>query len=164
MIKQFIALTGAAVLSLLPAQARVEKNTGALMRLVQSYGVKVEVNPTDCSSGFMGRFVYLPKLKMQICYQGTEPTAEDYDTVRHETWHYLQYCRNPRALALVPLHKDRNAYIQFVHNALDDGAIQRIDISYPQHLRGIEYEAFAAARTYTATQLMSMVRQYCTPV
>lgn len=164
MIKQFIAASGAAVLSLLPAQARVEENTGALMRLVQSYGVKVEVNPTDCSSGFMGRFVYLPKLKMQICYQGTKPTAEDYDTVRHETWHYLQWCRNPRAVALVPLHKDRNAYIQFVHNALDDGALQRIDLNYPQHLRGIEYEAFAAARTYTSTQLMSMVRQYCTPM
>ena len=164
MIKQFIAASGAALISLLPAQARVEQNTGDLIRLVQSYGVKVEINPADCSSGFMGRFVYLPKLKMQICYQGTKPTAEDHDTVRHETWHYLQWCRNPRALALVPLHKDRNAYIHFVHNALDDSALQRINISYPRHLRGIEYEAFAAARTYSSTRLMSMVREYCTPM
>ena len=101
---------------------------------------------------------------MQICYTGTAPTAEDHDTVRHETWHYLQWCKNPNAVPLLPFHKDREQYIRFVQNALSDDAIERIDLSYPEYIRAVEYEAFAAAQSLTATQLMSMVRTYCSPV
>ena len=164
MIKQLMALTGAACFSLLaPAQARVERNTGDLLRLVSSYGVEVNDNSNECG-GAMGRFTLRPSLSIHICYDSNGPTAEDHDTVRHEVWHYLQYCRNPKHVGLLPLHKDRDEYIRFVQTALSDAAIDRINLSYPEHIRAVEYEAFAAAHSLTATQLMSMVRQYCTPV
>ena len=164
MIKRLMALTGAACFSLLaPVQARIESNTGALLRLVETYGVVVNDNTNDCR-GAMGRFQLRPTLEMDICYDSNGPTAEDFDTVRHEVWHYLQWCKNPTHVGLLPLHKDRDAYIQFVQNALSEPAIQRIDSLYPAHIRAVEYEAFAAARSLTATQLMAMVRQHCTPV
>ena len=165
MIKQFIAASGAAVFSLLaPAQARVETRTGDLMRLLQTYGVVVKTNPPDNCGGSMGRFKLASKPIMEICYDGNGPTAADHDTVRHETWHYLQWCKNPNTVGLIPLHKDRGQYISFVQNALSDHAIERINLSYPQHVRAVEYEAFAAANTYTAQTLMAMVRKHCTPV
>lgn len=159
-----MALTGAACFSLLaPVQARIETNTGALLRLVETYGVVVNDNTNDCG-GAMGRFQLRPTLEMDICYHSDSPTAADHDTVRHEVWHYLQWCQDPSRVKLLPLHKDRDEYISFVQTALNDNAIQRIDSSYPAHIRAVEYEAFAAASSFTATQLMAMVRQYCTPV
>ena len=161
-----MALTGAAVFSLLaPAQARVESRTGDLLKLLSNdYGVTVQVNPSDKCAGAMGRFILTSQPVMQICYDGKEPTAADHDTVRHETWHFLQWCKNPNTVGLLPLHKDRGQYISFVQNALSDHAIERINLSYPEHVRAVEYEAFAAANTYTAQTLMTMVRKHCTPV
>ena len=166
MLKQFIAaIAGAAFIGTMPAAARVEQRTGDLLRLLNDdYGVTVQTNPADNCGGAMGRFSLKPRPIMQICYQGKGPTAEDHDTVRHETWHYLQWCKSPDAVPLLPLHKDRGQYISFVQNALSESAIERINLSYPEHVRAIEYEAFAAAQTYTAQTLMSMVREYCTPV
>ena len=165
MIKQLMALTGAAVFAAAPVEARIEKRTGDLLRLLNDdYGVVVQTNPTDNCGGAMGRFSLTPQPVMQICFDGSGPTAEDHDTVRHETWHYLQWCKNPSATPLLPLHKDRGQYISFVQNALSQSAIERINLSYPEHVRAIEYEAFAAAQTYSAQTLMSMVRKYCTPV
>lgn len=163
MIKQLLGASAAALFTLLPSAARVETNTGALLRLVSSYGVEVNDNSNECG-GAMGRFTLKPKLSIHICYDSKGPTAEDHDTVRHEVWHYLQYCRNPQHVGLLPLHKDRDEYIRFVQNALSDSAIDRINLSYPEHIRAVEYEAFAAANALTATQLMSMVREHCTPV
>ena len=165
MIKQLIAASGAALMAVLPAQARVEKNTGELMRLLDSYGVNVQTftDRAGCE-GSMGMFTLRPSLTLKVCYTGSKPTAEDHDTVRHETWHYLQWCKNPKATPLLPLHKDRDQYIRFVQNALSESAIERINLSYPEYIRAVEYEAFAAARSLTATQLMGMVRKYCTPV
>ena len=163
MIKQLIAASGAVLFGLLaPAEARVERRTGDLLRLLSNdYGVIVQTNPTDKCGGAMGRFSLRPHPVMQICYDSKRPTAEDHDTVRHETWHYLQWCKNPNTVGLIPLHKDRNEYIQFVQAALSNSAIERINLSYPEHIRAVEYEAFAAARMYSAQTLMSMVRKYC---
>lgn len=163
MIKQLIAASGAALFAVLPASARVEKRTADLLRLVSSYGVEVNDNSDKCGRG-MGMFTLKPKLSIHICYDSNGPTAVDHDTVRHEVWHYLQWCKNPNRVGLLPLHKDRNEYIRFVQNALSDDLIERLDRSYPQHIRAVEYEAFAAANTYTAQTLMSMVRKHCTPV
>lgn len=166
MLKQSIAaIAGAAFIGTMPAVARIESSTGDLLRLINDdYGVTVQVNPADNCGGAMGRFALRPQPIMQICYDGSGPTAEDHDTVRHETWHYLQWCKNPNATPLLPLHKDRGQYISFVQNALSESAIERINLSYPEHVRAIEYEAFAAAQTYSAQTLMSMVRKYCTRV
>jgi hypothetical protein len=164
MIKQLMARAGAASFALMsPVQARVERETGDLLRLVSSYGVEVNDNSNECG-GAMGRFTLRPSLSIHICYDSKEPTANDHDTARHEVWHYLQWCKNPTHIGLLPLHKDRDAYIRFVQNALSDNAIERIDSNYPVHIRAVEYEAFAAANALTATQLMSMVREHCTPM
>ena len=165
MIKQLMALTGALAFAVAPVQARVETRTGDLLRLLDEYGVDVQINPADKCAGAMGRFaVGAADPIIQICYKSKSPTAADHDTVRHETWHYLQWCKNPNSLALLPLHKDRHEYSRFVLNALSDTALERIDSSYPERVRAIEYEAFAAANTYSAQTLMAMVRRYCTPV
>ena len=57
LIKSLLAASGALCLSLMPASARVESNTGELMRLVHSYGVNVQTfaGRSNCD-GAMGRF------------------------------------------------------------------------------------------------------------
>ena len=88
MIKQLIALTGAACFSLLaPAQARVEKNTGELMRLLDSYGVNVQTFTSRAGCEVLWVCSHLNLTYSEVCYAGSKPTAEDHDTVRHETWH-----------------------------------------------------------------------------
>ena len=168
MIKQLMALTGAACISLLPAQARIESGTGDLLRLMDTYGVNVsEGSNADCN-GSMGQIAFIPgAVKVDICFSGT-PTAKDHDTVRHEAWHLLQYCsmitRGVPYKALPPYITDRNEYIQFVQTNLSNASIERIKRIYPSHHHGAELEAFAAANAYTANQIAHRMRLTCNGV
>ena len=168
MIKQLMALSGAACLSLLPAQARIESGTGDLLRLMDRYGVTVKEGTTANCRGAMGLISFKPgSVKVDICFSGT-PTAKDHDTVRHEAWHLVQYCSMIKSgvpsKALPTVITDRNEYIQFVQSNLSNNAIERIRRIYPSHHHGAELEAFAAAKAYTANQIAHTMRLTCNPV
>jgi hypothetical protein len=50
---------------------------------------------------------------------------------------------------------------QFVAQALGNGYINQIKSLYPARAHQIELEAFAAAETYTAGELITYIRNWC---
>ena len=168
MIKRLLAASGAALISLLPAQARIESGTGDLLRLMDKYGVNVSEGSAANCRGSMGLISFKPgNVSVDICFSGT-PTANDHDTVRHEAWHLIQYCtminNEVPSRSLPTVITDRNEYIQFVQTHLSNPTIERIRSVYPSHQHGAELEAFAAANAFTANQIAHLMRKTCTPV
>ena len=168
MIKQLIALAGAACFSALPSHARIESGTGDLLRLMDRYGVNVSEGTAANCRGAMGLISFKPgDVSVDICFSGT-PTASDHDTVRHEAWHLVQYCtminNGVPSRSLPTVITDRNEYIQFVQTHLSNTAIERIRSVYPSHQHGAELEAFAAANAYTANQIAHTMRLTCNGV
>ena len=162
MIKPIAVLIAAATLAM-PATAKVDPDSVALLQTLQEYGVTVHYNsPEGCSGSHHGS--YNTAKIMHLCYRGRKPTAEDHNTLRHEAFHYLQHCANVRrgGQGLRPLAINPGQRQQFVAQALGNGYINQIKSLYPAKSHQIELEAFAAAEVYTAGELTTYIRSWCT--
>ena len=133
------------------AVSRIEPGTGDLLRTMANLGVRVYPNSNGCPKGTAGMFKYIPRPELHICYEGNNLTANEFDTVRHEAWHYLQYCVTPKEpIPLYTFHSDKETYVQFIRNGLSDSTVKRISGSYSHHVIAPELEAWSAARQLTA--------------
>ena len=160
MLKPLAVFIAAATFAM-PATAKVDPNSIALLQTLQEYGVTVHYNSSNgCSGGHQGS--YNTAKVMNLCYQGS-PTAEDHNTLRHEAFHYLQHCANVRrgGQGIRPLAINPSQRQQFVLKALNSRYIASIKESYPVRAHQIELEAFAAAETYTADELITYIRSWC---
>ncbi len=161
MLKPIAALI-AAVTFTMPATARVDPDSVALLQTLEEYGVTVHYNSTSgCNGEHHGS--YNTSKIMHLCYQGTSPTAEDHNTLRHEAFHYLQHCANERrgGSGLRPLAINSDERFQFVQKALGTDYIDSIKESYPVRAHQIELEAFAAAEEYSAGELIKYIKSWC---
>ena len=160
MFKPLAALIAAVTLSV-PAVARVDPGTTQLLQTLTEYGIAIEYNPSHCSNGYAGR--YTTGKVLTLCYKG-QPTANDFDTVRHETMHVLQHCaaiRRSDTRGIVPLAINPNERTQWVSSVLRDGHINEIKQRYPARAHQVELEAFAGAAHYNSNQLASLVKAWC---
>ena len=159
MFKPLAALIAAATFAM-PATAKVDPDTVALLQTLTEYGVTIHYNHSDCNGDFQGS--YNTAKVMKLCYTNADASA--HDTVRHEAFHYLQHCANERrgGTGLRPLAINPSERQQFVLKALGNGYIASIKESYPARAHQIELEAFAAAETYTAGELITYIRNWCT--
>ena len=160
MFKPLAALIAAVTLSV-PAVAKVDPGTTQLLQTLTEYGIAIEYNPSHCSNGYAGR--YTTDKLMTLCYRG-QPTAFDFDTVRHETFHVLQHCgaiRRGDTRGIVPLSINPTERNQWVSSVLRDGHINEIKRKYPERAHQVELEAFAAATHYDAYQLANLVKAWC---
>ncbi len=159
MFKPLAALIAAATLSV-PAVAKVDPGTPQLLQTLQEYGVTVRYNHSDCSGGFQGR--YNTRKVMDLCYSG-RPDAEDYDTVRHETFHFLQHCAAMRRghRGITPLASNNQVRTDWTYSILGANSISTIKSTYPEAHHQVEIEAFAAASHYSATELVTLIKQWC---
>jgi len=130
-----------------------------------SLGVRVYPNSNGCPENVAGVFKYIPRLELHICYEGNNLTANEFDTVRHEAWHYLQYCVTPKKpIPLYTFHSDKESYVQFIRNGLSDSTVKRISGSYSDNVLAPELEAWSAARQLTASQINTLIRKHCVKV
>jgi len=159
MFKPLAALIAATTLSM-PVSARVDAGTPRLIQTLEEYGVTVLYNPSTCSQGFSGQ--YTTQRVMTLCYTG-QPKASDYDTVRHETFHFLQHCAALRRgdNGITPLAVNTNTRTEWAFSILGANSVDRIKHTYPAHHHQVEIEAFAAASHYSATDLATMVKTWC---
>ncbi len=160
MFKPLAALIAAVTLSV-PAVAKVDPGTTQLLQTLTEYGITIEYNPSHCSNGYAGR--YTTGKVMTLCYKG-QPTANDFDTVRHETMHVLQHCaaiRRSDTRGIVPLAINPNERNQWVSSVLRDGHINEIKQNYPTRAHQVELEAFAGAAHYSSNELASLVKAWC---
>jgi len=141
--------------------ATVDPGTVHFLQTLAEYGITIEYNPSHCSNGYAGR--YSTEKVMTLCYKG-QPTANDFDTVRHETMHVLQHCaalRRGDDRGIVPLAINADERNEWVSSVLRDGYINDIKQRYPVRAHQIELEAFAGANHYSATELASLVKAWC---
>lgn len=151
----------AAVSFAMPVSAKVDPSTVHLLQTLEEYGITVEYNPAHCSNGYAGR--YTTDKLMTLCYRG-QPTANDFDTVRHETMHVLQHCaaiQRGDTRGIVPLAINPSERNQWVSQVLRSGQIEQIKENYPVRAHQVELEAFAGATHYDAYELANLVKSWC---
>ena len=160
LLHSIAAVAVAAVSFTMPALAKVDAGTPQLLQTLNEYGVTVHYNPPGCGEGWAGR--YSTDKVMSLCYSG-KPDASDFDTVRHETFHFLQHCASLRrgVNGITPLAINPSQRQQWVSSVLRTGEINQIKSVYPVRVHQIELEAFAAASHYSATELASLIKSWC---
>ena len=164
MIKVKYLLAGlAACFTALPSVARVDPGTEDLLRLVHNYGVDVRINSARCDGSKHGSFgVTKGQPILTLCLDPDNITANDHDTVRHEVWHFVQYCATPvSSTSLTPLLKDETSYVRFISHALSGSTVQRIRADYRDDHELVELEAFAAAQLFPAQFIGEQVVKHC---
>ena len=157
----YLAASAVAAVSMaLPALAKVDPGTPQLLQTLTEYGVTVEYNPRDCGEDWAGR--YSTDKVMSLCYSG-KPDAKDFDTVRHETAHFLQHCATLRrgGRGITPLAINPGQRTQWVSQVLRRGQIDQIKSVYPVRVHQIELEAFAMAAHYDSNDLIGLIRSWC---
>jgi hypothetical protein len=160
MFKSLAALIAATALSV-PAIAKIDPGTPQLLQTLTEYGVSIAYNPSICGTGFQGR--YNTNKEMVLCYTGV-PGAGDHDTVRHEAFHFLQHCAsiNRGEGGIQPLATNTATRNNWIRQVLQSGHIQHIKSTYPENHHQVELEAFAAAHHYSASELIGLIRSWCT--
>ena len=158
LLRKLLAATVAASALAVPAVARVDAGTPALIRTAELHGASFLYNSERCGGTFAGLFERAQK-RITVCYKTADANA--HDTVRHEVWHLIQHCAaKKRGTPFKPVASvsDLNT---FVEATLPDHMIVRIKNLYPKHQHLTELEAFAAAEAYSAEQMIPLMNGWC---
>ena len=184
--KVFYTLTAALVavsFGVRPARANdVLAAHGDLLSAVESAGVRVYINPTHCSTtmeGAAGFYVSQSRVFV-VCQDNSEEpgdlvdmTANDLDTIRHESQHVIQDCIDgignnqlETYFPLVTTEEGQVSHHEFVTSVLSPGEINSITRAYSRMGAStetllLEYEAFAVAHGISADAIAQVVRQVC---
>lgn len=153
-----------------PAKADVIDDHNRLLSAVGSTGVVVKINPAECDddrylgwySAYRNELVICQENKIKGSSQQVRWTAEDLDTVRHESHHLTQDCRDnslngrlhavytdPIALAAQELTKKKGNWI--IDNYAERGP----------HIVTMELEAFAVAAMNDPLEQVRDIQNYC---
>ena len=163
MIKQiFAALAGLALCA--PLQARVEDGTKPLLELMDSSGILVAYNTSDCNDGkYMGVYRHRGMQRAMVLCPGATVDAEDHMVVRHETIHAIQHCVNAARGTHIrtAIISDDAELMEFVYKYLSVEAVEQIKQIYDEQDWRIEFEAFAGMHAYTSEELMALFKKAC---
>lgn len=161
--KHLLIAAVAAVSTVLPAQARVERSTERLLQVI-SPNVLIAINDTKCDThNIHGAYVTIGTgaghgRKMVLCPGDGKAKAIDHSTVRHEMVHVLQHCVNvqrgtPRN---TPIIQDIDKLAGLVNTYVPEDQVTFIKSSYPQHKWLVEFEANYGERAFSSTQLIEL--------
>ena len=163
MIKQILAaLAGLALCA--PIQARVEDGTKPLLEIMDSSGILVAYNTSDCRDGnYLGVYRHRGMQRAMILCPGATVDAEDHMVVRHEVIHAIQHCVNVMRQTPMnsPVIDDHETFVRFVKSHLSQEAIDWIYETYPRAHWNVELEAFAGANAYTSAELEELFLKAC---
>ena len=158
LLRKLLAVTAAASALAVPAVAKVDAGTPALIRTAEAHGMSFLYNSPRCGGDFQGLYEHSER-RITVCYRTAD--AEAHDTIRHEIWHGIQACAaRKKGTPFEPVAR-RGELDPFVRSQLSDQMIVRIKSAYPKDRHRIELEAFAAAEAYTAAQLIPLVEGWC---
>ena len=162
MIKQILAaLAGLALCA--PIQARVEDGTKPLLELMDSSGILVAYNTSDCRDGnYLGVYRHRGMQRAMILCPGATVDAEDHMVVRHEVIHAIQHCVNVARgtdIYTLSLTMMSNSWSLYTH--LSREAVEEIKRVYDERDWRIEFEAFAGMHAYTSEELAALFSKAC---
>ena len=163
--KMLAGVTAGIALSVTPllASARVDSDTGNLLRLLDANGISVIVDdPNECTGSFQGSYRFVGMRRSMILCTGTSVDAEDHDTVRHETVHAIQHCVNvARGTSPFTPVMDYERLTDMVNEHMSSDKVSWIKRTYPESHWWVEFEAFLMADLATASQLMELFTNAC---
>ena len=164
MIKKLLAglITGMALA--VPGEARVERGTIPLLDLMESGGIAVRYNTSDCTSGeYLGLYRHRGMKRAMVLCPGATVDAEDHMVVRHEAIHAIQHCVNVARGTHIytAIIDDDEELMQFARAHLSAEYIENIKHVYAPEEWRIEFEAFAGMHAFTADELAEMFTEAC---
>ena len=160
LFKQLGLLVTGLALSVTPSLA---STTGELLELMDDSGITIVLDGPRCEDGIDGAYQWTGiARRMVICTHGEAIDANDHNTVRHETIHALQHCKNSilERPSNTPM-LEPNQVIEYAEEVLTRGQIKSILAQYPEDVWLIELEAFAGAEALTAADLMELFNEMC---
>ena len=158
LLRKLLVATAAASALAVPAVARVDAGTPALIRTAEAHGMSFLYNSHRCGGDFQGLYEHSER-RITVCYETAD--AEAHDTMRHEIWHGIQACAaKKKGSPFEPVAEPADLN-RFVRTQLSREMIARIKTVYPKDRHAVELEAFAAAEAYTAAQLIPLVEGWC---
>ena len=164
MIKKLLAGIVAGMALALPGEARLERGTIPLIELLETGGIAIRYNNTDCASGeYLGLYRHQGMKRAMILCPGATVDAEDHMVVRHEAIHAIQHCVNTArgTSVFTAVIQDDDELMAFTRAHLTEEYIEGIKKLYPMSHWRIEFEAFAGMYAYTADELADMFRKAC---
>ncbi len=180
MIKQIIALVGAMTLAL-PVQASNITSHYPILTSLNRKGVRLEINPKECNPYLDGFYHHVMGItRVGVCQDLGTPggpevqwTANDLDTLRHESFHLIQDCivDGETNMALHPFFDGDGpgpATID-IDKVIDElGADKAFNIWEKYARRGagaeeiiMEIEAFSVARYVAPGDIAAMINKFC---
>ena len=164
MINKLFGAVAAIAMAASPVSARLEDGTRPLINLIDSNGIAVRVNNSDCDDGkFLGIYRHQGMKRAFILCPGADVDALDHMVVRHEAIHAIQHCVNVArgTSVFTPIIQDEAQLMGFVFKHLSEEYVQNIMDEYPRDHWLIEFEAFAGMHAYTADQLAELFIEAC---
>ena len=138
-MKYLLPLLLLPVLSTQPIKAQsFDSQHSSLLSNIQRIGVDVSINHPYCNSGVFGAY-FTDGSSLIICSKGD--TAEQQDTIRHESWHLIQDLQDCSLQDTTPLKPI------FPISAIPPSIRAGIANHYPPSVLDVEAEAFFVAST-----------------
>ena len=156
-----LAVTGLS-LSITPSFASTTRTTADLLQLMDDSGITIVFNGPRCNSGIDGAYQWTGIARRMILCIDDQVDANDHNTVRHETIHAIQHCKNTvyGRPATTPLMEPEQV-VHVARNVLTFDEITAIKRMYPQDQWLVELEAFSGAKVLDAEDLMAAFEEWC---
>lgn len=162
-LKTLVLTLSLSTLCIPQVEARTEDNTGNLIRTVNDNGITVTINSDTCDGTVLGTYRWVGiKRQLNLC-PGSSVDAIDHSTVRHEVWHAIQHCVNSArgTHSLTPVLTDTQKLVDWVNETVPSHVVSHIKRVYSRDHWGIEFEANAAERAFTATEIQELFLKSC---
>ena len=178
-MKLLLSATMAVALSVTPAlSVELDKDHRDLIQAAEDHGASVYMNAPPCyMKDASGLYAILPNVgpAIVICqdnkeetFQQVEWTENDLDTLRHESWHYVQDCLDGNRDGLLLSLHDYDDELTFGDIVESYGLMRsaRIEHTYaqagvdPKQIRN-EIEAFHIAEELSAKDIARVLRAVC---
>jgi len=160
------ALLAATVVSSAAPALAIDDDHAALLNAVQQRGIKLYNDADMCrAQPYLDGFYYGPSRALVICAEGSWEglSANDLDTIRHETVHFIQDCANGSIDGdLRLILKPGVAENLLRHTGLPPEAIaQTYAENGKAHHVPVELEAFGIARAHSAETITNALNVFC---
>ena len=163
LLKQLgLAVTGL-VMSVTPSLASTSATTVDLLNHLDDNGITIVYNGPRCNDGIDGAYQWTGLARrMVLCTNPEGVDANDHNTVRHETIHAIQHCKNtvygyPSNTPLM----DPAKVVEYARQILTFQQINAIKRIYPQEHWLVELEAFAGAEVLSNADLIEAFNIWC---
>ena len=167
-----LLLSLAMIISTTPVASSQLSRHAPLREALDNAGVQVDINPQDCFPRIAGFYqVTDTGPRLAVCQdnrgRGNKQvpwTRNDLDTLRHESWHLLQDCRDGKIDMMIP---DLSGEV--IDDIIDKyGAAKALWVWQKYHARDLyvegiyqEIEAFYAAETLSPEYIGALIQSTC---